>query len=502
MIDARLKRVCAVLSAVIIVSGSLCGCTQNDVSGTADEEALHITIMTSASAGNSVTTDSPVKRKVEELTNTVLDIDFVPSETYLAEMNTVMASGNMPMIMYIEENSPSIINAIRRGEFWDITDYIGNYVHLSKADPMRLKNISVDGRVYGLYRKRARGRFGYVYRKDWLDNLGMDVPDTIDEFYDMLYKFTYDDPDRNGIDDTYGMTVTTSDIAFKNISVWNGAPNEWGFDSNGDLIPAHLTEEYFDTVKLFKRMADEGLINSDFVVMDASDWNEPFAEGKSGVIVDTCDRANTLNALLKEKDPDGEVGISGVINGRVRPHLGYSGYFAFPKSSVPDETTLTRILQFMDDCCDKEVFDLMRYGIEGRHYDIVNGEIVQRSGTDVPRNEINDFNQVLTYIDESEGTALVRTDIQKEVDKVQSENEKYFVENPAESIISETYIQKGAELDKIITDARIKYMSGQLSDEGWYAEMQRWRDSGGDDVIREVNAAYDAAAETSSGTQS
>ena len=81
-------------------------------------------------------------------------------------------------------------------------------------------------------------------------------------------------------------------------------------------------------------MAEEGLINSDFVVMDASDWNEPFAEGKSGVIADTCDRANTLNALLKENVPEGEIGIAGVINGRVRPHLGYSGYFAFPKSSV------------------------------------------------------------------------------------------------------------------------------------------------------------------------
>lgn len=498
--NACLKRVCAAVLTAVFLPGALYGCG-SDTAERTDEEPQRITIMTSASAGNSVTGDSPVKRRVEELTNTVLDIEFVPSETYLAEMNKVMASGNMPMVMYIEENSPSIINAVRRGEFWDITDYIDDYEHLSKADPVRLKSISVDGRVYGLYRKRARGRFGYVYRKDWLENLGLDVPETIDEFYDMLYKFTYDDPDGNGIDDTYGMTVTTSDISFNNIAVWNGAPNKWGFDSRGELIPAHLTEEYFNTVKLFKSMAEEGLINSDFVVMDASDWNEPFAEGKSGVIADTCDRANTLNALLKENVPEGEIGIAGVINGRVRPHLGYSGYFAFPKSSVPDEDTLRRILQFMDDCCEKEVFDLMRYGIEGRHYDIVNGEIAQRSGADVPRNEINDFNQVLTYIDESEGTALVRTEIQKEVDSVQSENEKYFVENPAESIISETYIQNGAELDKIITDARIKYMSGQLSDEGWYAEMQRWREMGGDDVIREVNAAYAAAEEASQAPQ-
>ena len=82
--------------------------------------------------------------------------------------------------------------------------------------------------------------------------------------------------------------------------------------------------------------------------------------------------------------------------------------------------------------------------------------------------------------------------MQKEVDRVQKENEKYIVVNPAEAIISETYILKGAELDKILNDARIKYMSGQLSDDEYMAEMQRWRESGGNDVIQEVNEAYKA----------
>lgn len=489
MIREDVTRRVAVICAAAATVSMLGGCA--DSPGTAaDNEAFPITIMTSASAGDSVTDDSPVKKEVEELTGTKLDIEFVPTETYQEKLNVVLASGNMPMILYIYENSPNIISAARRGEFWDITDYIDDYEHLSKANPIILNNMSIDGRIYGLYRKRPLGRFGYVYRKDWLENLGLDEPETVEEFCDMLYQFTYGDPDGNGIDDTYGMTVTTSDITFENFAVWNGAPNGWGFDENGSLIPEHLTDEYFETVKLFKKMADEGLINSDYMVMDASYWNEPFVSGQSGVILDTCDRANTLDTLIRERDPDAVVGTAGVINGRVRLHLGYSGYFAFPKSSVPDEDTLRRLLQFMDDCCDGEVFDLMRYGIEGRHYDLVDGCIKQRTGSDVPRNEINDFNQVLTYIDESEGKKLVQTEMQEEVERAQEENEKYIVENPAESLISETYTQKGAELDKIVKDARIKYMSGQLTDEEYLAEMQRWRDSGGDDVIREINEEY------------
>lgn len=484
----KAKHIIVVLIAAALAACFIYGCTDN-TPNTNDNPPLPITIMTSAAAGNSVTYDSPVKKKVEELTNTRLDIEFVPSASYPEKLNIALASGDMPTILYIDENTPNVVNAIRRGEFWDVTDYLAGFEHLSKANPIILNNMSVDGRVWGLYRKRTLGRFGYVYRKDWLEKLGLSEPETVDDFYEMLRAFTYDDPDGNGKNDTYGMTVTTSDITFNNFAVWNGAPNGWGFDGD-KLIPAHLTDSYFDTVKLFRKMAQEGLINPDFVIMDASYWNEPFINGESGVIVDTCDRAVPLETGLLANNPDGKVGVAGIINYRVRPHLGYSGYFAFPKSEVKDEETLKRVLKFMDDCSEREIFDLMRYGIEGRHYDLVDGYIQQRTGANVPRAEINDFNQVLTFIDETEGARVVQTEMQKTVDAVQTNNEKYIITNPAEGLISETYMQKGAELDKIVTDARIKYMSGQLSDDEYKAEMQRWRDSGGDDVIREINEEY------------
>ena len=483
---SKLKRITAFFCTVIITI-SLCSCVGE--SDTA-QKPFPITIMTSAALGNSVTYNSIVKKQVEELTNTKLDIEFVPSASYPEKLNIALASGKMPKILYIDENTPNVINAIRRGEFWDITDYLKDYKHLSKANPIILNNMSVDGRVWGLYRKRDLGRFGYVYRKDWLENVGLNEPTTIDEFYQMLKAFTYNDPDGNGVNDTYGMTVTQSDITFNNFAVWNGAPNGWGFDSEGNLIPAHLTEEYFDTVKLFRKMVQEGLINSDFFVMNAADWNEPFINGKSGVILDTCDRATTLEAGLLANNPGGKVGVAGVINGRVRPHLGYSGYFAFPKSEVKNEEELKLILQFMDDCNEEKVFDLIRYGIEGRHYDLVDGFISRRTSSDVPREEINDFNQILTFIDETEGARLVQSDIQDKVDAVQKNNENYIVANPAESLISETYVKNGAQLDKIISDARIKYMSGQIDDSTYKSEMQRWCDSGGNDIIREINDEY------------
>lgn len=492
-----MKKTTRAVAAVILLANillSVFGCS-NKSDETSAKEKIDITIMTSASAGNSVIPDSPVKQKVEALTNTKLDISFVPAESYSEKLNTTLASGNLPMILYIDQNTPNVISAIRNNEFWDITDYLEDYEHLSKVNPIVLSNMSVDGRVYGLYRKRSLGRYGYAYRKDWLNNLGLSEPTTVDEFYNMLRAFTYDDPDGNGIDDTYGMTVTTTDITFNNFAVWNGAPNGWGFDESSTLVPAHLTDAYFNTVKMFKKMSEEGLINPDFVIMDPAGWNEPFINGESGVILDTCDRAVTLEEELKKRNPRGDVGVAGIVNGRVRPHLGYSGYFVFPKSSVQNEETLKRLLKFMDDCCDGAVLDLMQYGIEGRHYDLVDGFIRHRAAGDAPREEVNDFNQVLTFIDESEGKEVVQTDIQKKVARVQEINESYSIANPAEALISETYSTKGTDLDKIVNDARIKYMIGQIDDDGYMAEMQRWRNEGGNAVIYEINEAYKKAME-------
>ena len=42
-------------------------------------------------------------------------------------------------------------------------------------------------------------------RQDWLDNLKLEVPTTIDELEEVMRAFTEDDPDGNGQDDTYGL---------------------------------------------------------------------------------------------------------------------------------------------------------------------------------------------------------------------------------------------------------------------------------------------------------
>ncbi|MBQ3471460.1 MAG: hypothetical protein IJH17_03705, partial [Clostridia bacterium] len=92
----------------------------------------------------------------------------------------------------------AFLQAVRTGDFWDITDIFkdsSKYPNLSQANADVNHNISIDGKIYGIYRSRTIGRAGISVRKDWLDRLGMTTTETVEEFSQMLRRFTEDDPD-------------------------------------------------------------------------------------------------------------------------------------------------------------------------------------------------------------------------------------------------------------------------------------------------------------------
>ncbi|MBW7459897.1 hypothetical protein K0U00_38140, partial [Paenibacillus sepulcri] len=67
------------------------------------------------------------------------------------------------------------------------------------------------------------------------------------------------------------------------------------------------------------------------------------------------------------------------------------------------------------------------------------------------------------------------------------------VPNPGEPLYSATYTEKGAQLDTIAADARIKFIVGKIDEAGFQADMDLWKKSGGDEYVKEMNEAYAAS---------
>ncbi|WP_299088545.1 extracellular solute-binding protein [uncultured Metabacillus sp.] len=497
------KRIVLPLLSTMLISSSLVACsdaeTSSKESGKSESDNT-ISIMTTAYTPEPPSEDSPVFKELEKFMETDIKVNWVLNSSYSDKLNITLASGDLPDIMMIPSKLPSFISAVKDGAFWELGPYLKDYPNLSQANEITLNNSSIGGKIYGIYRSRPLGRNGITFRKDWLENVGLQTPKTIDDFYNVLKAFTEKDPDGNGKDDTYGMVVSKYTGPWDIMQTWFGAPNKWGEDEEGNLQPDFMTEEYFNALKFFKKLYDEGLINEDFAVMDPQKWGDPLLNGQAGVIVDVVDRAHRAEEDMLAANPNLKepIDVIGAVEGPTGLHnlptSGYSGMLAIPKSSVKTEEELKKVLAFIDKLSEEEAQTLAYNGLEGRHYEMKDGNLVNLTkNNEALINEFTDLNQFQTGIPENRFIQEEQTPLLLKEEQVKKENEEIVVPNPAEALVSEVYAQKGQQLDNIINDARIKFIVGQIDETGFKDAIKLWRSTGGEDYIEEINKLYKEA---------
>jgi putative aldouronate transport system substrate-binding protein len=460
-------------------------------------EPKKISILAITFTGTPIAEDEPAVLALEELTGYDITLEFLLNSSYEDQLNARMAAQNLPALVAITGKTASVISNCRAGAFWDITDHYKNYPNLAKANPIVMNNISIDGRIYGIYRARPLGRNAISYRKDWLENVGLSEPKTMDELYNVLKAFTYNDPDRNGQDDTYGMTWCKYFGPLDQIAVAFGAPNKWGEGADGKLIPYFDTPEFMESMKYIRKLYEEGLINKDYAAMETSDWTKDFQNSKSGVHIDVSDQAwRFQKKFIDEQQMPGDiVWVMGMPEGpkgkRVLPTSGHAGFVAISKNGAPKESDMKDALNFLDLCNTKECQNILNWGVEGIHYDLnEKGEATRRSFTQDP---MEGFNQFMTNVVDGLLIQEALQPVQKRHLEVQAENIQYCIGNPAEPLTSDTYAKVGSQLDQMINDARNQFVAGQLDEAGFKAVVANWYAQGGQAICDEYTAAYKAA---------
>ncbi|MDB5083609.1 MAG: hypothetical protein JWN30_495, partial [Bacilli bacterium] len=437
------------IGLMMILSACSTNSSQATKNGSGQAGPMNISIMLPAYSTDLATPDSPVLKKLDQLTNTVVTPTWVPATSYEDKFNITMASGKLPTIMVVLSKSPSFVNAAQSGAFWDIGPYLKDYKYLSQANQIVLNNSSVNGKIYGIYRSRPLGRNGIIFRKDWLQNLGLSEPKTVDDFYTMLKAFT----DK----DHYGLVASKDSTIWDMMGTWFGVPNKWGLDKNGKLIPAQLTPQYMDALNFFHKLYQEKLINQDFAVLDPAKMDTPVNNGQAGVEVGVLDNTHRLETTYEQAHPnatdifDAVGSVSGPGGLHMLPTSGFSGILAIPKSSVPSVTDLKRVLSFLDALNAPDIQTLIWAGIEGQNYTKQDNYIVRSTDKTIQTN-IQDINQMLMGIPDNSYLDVQQTPLRLKEAKLQKDNEKIVVSNPAESLISKVYSQKGVQLDNIVND--------------------------------------------------
>jgi putative aldouronate transport system substrate-binding protein len=463
--------------------------------GAKPAESANISIMAIYSSPNAPAADSDVMKKLMEVTNTKLAINWVPTAAYNDKLTASLAAGDLPSIVITDLGQPAVVNAVDAGVFWDLTPYLQNYPNLKRLDPGVLNNASYKGKTYGIYRARDKARGTIFIRKDWLDNLGMKAPSTPQELLDTAIAFGTGDPDKNGKNDTTGWVMDNGGSDFKAFLVWLGGANDWAKDGD-KLVPAALTPQYVDTMNAFKKLYDNHGINQDFLLVDSNKKNEIFYGGKAGIYYQVSDASREKS--VQKNDPKAKVIMINQFNGpagiKVRGEAGFNSMLMIPKSSVKTEDQLRQVLGFIDKLGSKEAQFLLSYGIEGVHYTLADGQVTWKdqdaytksTGAGPGIYNLNILTDLLPPLksDDPQYARMI---------EVRKDNEKFAVFNPSAPYKSETYTTLGKTLDQIINDAQSKYILGELDAAGWQKAVNQWKSTGGDKYISEINAAYQAA---------
>ncbi len=220
----------------------------------------------------------------EDLTNVRMNfIDVVESQAWAERLNLALASGDLPdtiMNQHAFSSGQIVFSNGIYGNFIAVDDLIEHWMPglsatLEEYPEYAAQLVMPDGNRYSFPSLEATcyhctmSYKMWVYMP-WLEELGLDPPETTDEFYEMLVAFRDEDPNRTGRADTIPLAGAAT-------GAWNANPlmpfilssfvytdpSSFLRRTNGTLEFVANTDEWREGVRYVARLYREGLLMAD-----------------------------------------------------------------------------------------------------------------------------------------------------------------------------------------------------------------------------------------------
>lgn len=190
-----------------------------------------------------------------------------------------VAAGDMPDVMIV--NLAQFNMLIESNMLADLTDAFENNANallLACRENYQeaFAAASVGGRLMAIPTTMVKKQHSLLWvRQDWLNNLGLEVPKTMDDLIEVATAFVNDDPDQNGENDTIGLTLnsdifsngTGGDHIANPIANYFGAyPEMWYQQDDGSVIYGSVTPEFREALEFIAGLYADGLIDPQFAV--------------------------------------------------------------------------------------------------------------------------------------------------------------------------------------------------------------------------------------------
>lgn len=474
-----------------------------------------------------------------------VDLEYVYIEypTYLEVINTRLAGGTAPDI-FISMNLDNMLSLYDQGAIASWTKEF--YQENCPATSAFIENGGLNGgqkdfvdlwweysmvgdrmiTIAGFYPGGNMPFKNVVYREDWLNALGVtqdDLPTTVDDFVDLMYRFANEDPDGNGKKDTYGMSSSMIRAlfgAYGNYNGFIGSEPQWYDRGDGKLMVGDLFPENKTVLELCAQMYADGVLHPEFITREneGAYWalSHQMINGEIGVSclasIDhyryeevTGDPGPCLKEYLAVNDgssvvygpwpagPEGEYGYLIGVGAGVGENPVYNA------SLNDDEEKLGTILRIFDIfTSDFELAKWAQWGEEGVHYEVTGDDKPAVKSLFSPA-ELNMVG-VMSYRSLTGGSGPLNEDLLQmgfsnspTVDNRMSIMEKpqYDSYNPGELRVA--LPSAGDYKEELLTyrdETWIKIITGELPVDYWDTYVEEYNARGGDVLTQEANDWY------------
>lgn len=361
------------------------------------KEPITLTVFAPANTEGSWEDNAQVK-ELEEATGIHLEWQTCASSDNVQEkLSTMFASGEMPDIILTGVSSGNRYDKAteqalgEQGLVLSLNDYldtvsVGYKQAFEEIDGLKEYITTPDGNIYSL--PNIDGSLHVQYNMklwintQWLDNLGLDMPTTTEEFYEVMKAFKEKDANGNGDpNDEIPLSTVTSgagtqlDGFLMNPFQLTSETNKLYVD-NGKVTFAPAQEGYKEGLKYLNQLYAEGLLNPESFTQDKNNQvnvNEAGDECVIGAFLAqrpgyACDLSTEpyskkweqYQSLAPLAGPDGQCVASW------NPYVMFQSGMTFISSSCTNPEAAFRLLDYISTQTYRSSL-----GIEGVHYELL-----------------------------------------------------------------------------------------------------------------------------------
>ena len=234
-------------------------------------------------------------RQIEAQTGVHVTFTERKDSEWTSTLSLAFARGNMPdMILRgsldVEEYGVSRHLLIPLDEYMD-RGYLPNYASRLAEGNLREQMTASDGHMYqlGFLISQGVNTNGHFFiNQDWLDALNLPVPTTLEELTEVLRLFRTEDPNGNGMQDEIPMEFTLDDnnTGIYNLFSFFGLPLNEDYVYLDEAGKVHFAPEeaaFGEGLRWLRQMAEEGLLDIDFLSQGSNIWAAKVNEGNVGM---------------------------------------------------------------------------------------------------------------------------------------------------------------------------------------------------------------------------